>query len=76
MKYYATFNANNGSTYSSTAYEYTNKQKAIADIKSIVAAEHFKQTGNRSTYSVTDETGQEVAAGTLHGFGRWSVDNV
>ncbi len=75
MTYYASFFANNHSTYNAQAYEYTNKRQAIAAIKAIVAGEHHQQTGNVSTYYVTDANGIYVAAGALRDNGRWTIDH-
>lgn len=73
MKYYASFSANNGSTTLSEPYEYTNKAKAIKDIKEIVRGEHFKQPYNRSSYTVWNSNGLIIASGSLNDKGWWSV---
>lgn len=70
-KYYTTYKANGGSTYSTQPYEYTNKKKAVADIRRIVKGNHYQQKGNVSSYAVTDEDGVTVAAGELHGDTMW-----
>lgn len=75
MKYFATFTANNGSTYLSQSWLYTNKAKAISEIKAAVRANHFRQTGNTSSYLVTSGDGIIVAAGKLHDRGRWIIDH-
>lgn len=75
MKYFATFSANNGSTYLPKAWEYTNKAKAISEIKAAVVGSHYNRCGNKSTYMVTDNDGVVVAAGALHDCGWWSVDH-
>lgn len=72
MKYYATFTANNGSTYLNTPWEYTNKAKAIREIRATLRCEHFQQTGNKSTYEVYDEKGNTIARGSLNDKGWWS----
>lgn len=69
--YTATFYANNGSTYLPNGWEYTNKRKAISEIRAAVAGEHFRQPYNRSTYEVRDENGRVVAAGVFCGRGFW-----
>ena len=74
MKYYATFTANNGSTYTREPYEFTNKEKAITTIKSLMKAEHFAQLCNKSTYCVWDENDKCVAKGALYDKGRWVKD--
>lgn len=71
IAYYATYRANGGSTYSTQPYEYTNKKKAVADIRRIVKGNHYQQKGNVSSYAVTDEDGVTVAAGELHGDTMW-----
>lgn len=75
MTYFATFTANNGSTYLSQSWLYTNKAKAISEIKAAVKGNHFRQTGNVSSYIVTDGDGIIVAAGKLHDCGRWTIDH-
>lgn len=75
MKYYATFSANNGNTYNESPYVYTNKRKAVAEIRSIVDGEHFRQVGNTSRYAVRDENGIYVAVGSIHDRGWWSVNH-
>lgn len=62
MKYFARFRANNGSTYSAEAYEFTNKQKAVKAMRESVEANHFQQHGNRSSYEVWNEDGIIVAS--------------
>ena len=55
--YYANFFANNN-TYNREEYEYSNKRKAIKEIRAIAKAETF--AGSKALVSVTDETGEEV----------------
>ena len=74
MTYFASFKANNGSTYNVEPYEFTSKAKAIKGIKAIVAGEHFQQTGNRSSYCVWDENEICVAQGWLQDIGTWRRD--
>lgn len=71
MKYFASFKANNCSTYNVEPYEFTNKAKAIKGIKAIVAGEHFQQPGNWSSYCVWDENEICVAQGTLNDIRTW-----
>lgn len=71
MKYYARFRANNGSTYNVEPYVFTNKQKAISAIRSIVWGNHFQQIGNTSFYEVTDEDGNTIVSGALHDHTMW-----
>ena len=71
MKYYATYRANGGSTCSIQSYEYTNKKKAVSEIQSIVKGNHIQQKGNVSSYVVTDENGETIAAGELHDDTMW-----
>lgn len=71
MKYFASFKANNGSTYNVEPYEFTSKAKAIKGIKAIVAGEHFQQPSNVSTYCVWDENEICVAQGTLNDIRTW-----
>lgn len=74
MRYFASYSANNGSSYNNAPYEYTNKAKAIKDIKSIVRGNHFHQHGNSSKYLVWDEDGTIVASGRFNDNGWWSVN--
>ena len=76
MKYYASFTANNGSTYSVGAYEFTNKKKAVKAMREIVEANHFQQYGNCSGYTVWNKDNIIVMSATCldHNL-RWSVDN-
>lgn len=69
--YFANFSVNNGSTYSRTPFEFTNKATAAREIRGIVSAMHFRQLCNRSTWQVEDESGKVVAAGALLGRGCW-----
>lgn len=72
MKYYATFTANNGNTWQQKPWEYTNKRKAIREIRATLRSEHFQQTGNKSTYEVYDEKGNTITRGSLNDKGWWS----
>ncbi len=74
MKYFASFSANGGSTYSNEPYEYTNKKESIKSIKAIVKGNHFHQPCNRSKYMVWDENNIIVASGYLNDNGRWSIN--
>lgn len=69
--YYASFSANNGSTYTPNGWEYTNKQTALREIRAAVWAEHYQESYNQSTYEVKDETGRTIYAGAVRGFGHW-----
>ena len=73
MKYFASFSANGGLTYSKP-YEYTNKKAAIRGIKTIVKGNHLQQPYNKSRYTVWDENNILVAYGSLNGNGWWSAD--
>ena len=75
MKYFASFTANNGSTYNVEPYEFTSKAKAIKGIKAIVAGEHFQQPSNVSTYCVWNENGICVAQGILYDIKSWRRDD-
>lgn len=66
MNYYARFRANHGAVYNVHPYVYTNKQKAISEIREIVKANHYQQYGNVSYYEVYDDYGNPVASGSLH----------
>lgn len=72
-KYFASFSANGGSTYSNKPYEYSNKKEAIRSIKSILRSNHFRQPYNTSRYTVWDENNILVASGSLNGNGWWSA---
>lgn len=61
----------NGNTYNKELYVYNNKRKAISDIRSIVRGNHYQQKGNVSFYEVKDESGEVVAAGSLHDDTMW-----
>lgn len=74
MKYYASFSANNNSTFPSEPYEYTNKAEAIKKIKKIVRGNHFWQRFNRSSYVVWTSNGVIIASGSINDLGWWSVD--
>lgn len=74
MKYFARFRVNNGSTYCTDAYEFTNKAKAVKAMKETVEANHFQQLGNRSSYEVWSEDGIIVASAVCcdHGL-KWNI---
>lgn len=74
MKYFASFSANNNSTFGGD-YEYKNKKNAIKDIKSIVRGEHFHQPFNSSKYVVWKENGTIVASGYINDNGWWSINH-
>lgn len=59
-KYYANFNANNGTRLMSPA-EYTSRKEAIASIRRWAVDETF--AGSSFTWSVSDENDKEIAAG-------------
>lgn len=61
MKYYGTFSANGGSTYSGTAVEFTNKKVANATIRNIAIGNTL--AGNGCYWRVTDEDGKIVFSG-------------
>lgn len=69
-KYFASFTANNGSTYLPKAWEYTNKNKAIKDVISSCMANHLNKQCNISKWRVDDESGVTIASGEIHDFGR------
>lgn len=67
MKYFASFRANNGSTFPRRAFEYSNKKEAIKDIRERVLGEHFWGGSSISEYTVWDENGICVDSATLYG---------
>lgn len=73
MKYYASFAANNHSTFPCDLYEYTNKKEAIKSIKKIVRGNHFWQRFNSTSYVVWNSDGVIIAAGSINDNGWWSV---
>lgn len=60
MKYYANFNANNG-THNTEDITDTNKARIIKTIRRIANANRF--TGNTCNWTVKNEKGQCIAAG-------------
>lgn len=59
--YYAYFGANNA--FNSKAYKYTNKAKAIKEIRAIAKGNHL--AGDFAEWYVKDESGQIIASGTI-----------
>ena len=70
MKYFASFFANNGTTFCDEV-AFTSKRKAIAWARGAMAGEHFCQPCNDSNWDVYDETGKLVACGGMYGYGRY-----
>ena len=63
-KYYASWSANNGSTYGDAVY--ASKRKAISEVREICKGNTFQQPNNVSRWEVTDETKTVIAAGYIY----------
>ena len=62
MKYFANYNANNGTSLLNDLCD-TNLRRITKDIRDI--AEGNRYDGNECRWRVTDETGRELAAGGM-----------
>ncbi len=67
MKFLASYSANRSNTYSNSCYDFTTLSQAVKTIKEIVKGEHQQAVGNISRCSVSDENGNIVWAGSIHG---------
>ncbi len=73
--YYTIFSANRGHNGNTRAYVFTNKKKAIDQIKSITKGSHFQTKDNQSWYMVYDENEIIVEFGSVTGFGKLTINH-
>ena len=67
MKYYANFNANNGTSWINDM-EFTNKAEAIRSVRETAEGERFHN--NSCSWYVKDESGNEIANGGMTSTGK------
>lgn len=66
-KYFVTFAANGGSTYSREPIPFSSKAEALKTARAIVSGNHFRKSANSSTFEVTDANDRVIYCGCLCG---------